>query len=74
MTAAELYALDLRASLITLSACETGLSVIANGDELVGLLRGFFFAAMFHYCQSLKVDDLATLELMKAFLLSFTEQ
>ena len=34
----EIFNLDLKkTSLVTLSACETGLSKIANGDDLVGL-------------------------------------
>jgi tetratricopeptide (TPR) repeat protein len=36
--------LNLRNSLVVLSACETGLSRIAGGDELLGLVRGFLAA------------------------------
>ncbi|MBN2224816.1 MAG: CHAT domain-containing protein [Deltaproteobacteria bacterium] len=41
----ELFGLDLgRSSLVVLSACETGLSKVLNGDELIGLSRGFIYA------------------------------
>ncbi len=41
----ELFGLDLEnASLVVLSACETGLSQIMRGDELIGLSRGFIYA------------------------------
>jgi CHAT domain-containing protein/Tfp pilus assembly protein PilF len=36
----ELYNLQLRAELLTLSGCATGLNVVAHGDELLGLVRG----------------------------------
>ena len=60
--------MKLDADLITLSACETGLSKIANGDDLVGLTRGFLYAGSSSIVASLwKVDDLATAQLMTRF-------
>ncbi|MCX5855550.1 MAG: CHAT domain-containing protein, partial [Deltaproteobacteria bacterium] len=44
LTVDKLYSLNLDSDLVTLSACETGLSKIANGDDLVGLTRGFLYA------------------------------
>lgn len=65
LTVDKLYSLNLDADLVTLSACETGLSRIANGDDLVGLTRGFLYAGSSSIVASLwKVDDLATSELM----------
>jgi CHAT domain-containing protein len=65
---AELYGIQLNSSLVTLSACETGLSAIANGDELIGLLRGLFYAGARSVLASLwKVDDHATMQLMTSF-------
>jgi CHAT domain-containing protein/tetratricopeptide (TPR) repeat protein len=42
LTMRDAYSLDLRCDLVTLSACETGRSTVAPGDELMGLARGFF--------------------------------
>ncbi|MDI6687379.1 MAG: CHAT domain-containing protein [Desulfobacterales bacterium] len=68
LTADKLYSLELDADLVTLSACETGLSKIANGDDLVGLTRGFLYAGSNSIVASLwKVDDLATSHLMTRF-------
>jgi CHAT domain-containing protein len=40
----ELYNLQLTAELLTLSGCATGLNVVADGDELLGLIRGSLYA------------------------------
>lgn len=68
LTADLLYSLELDADLVTLSACETGLGKVANGDDLIGLTRGFLYAGSRSVVASLwKVDDLATAELMARF-------
>ncbi len=68
LTARDAYTLDLRAGLVTLSACETGVSAVAPGDELIGLVRGFFYAGAPTLLLSLwTVDDEATAELMTDF-------
>ncbi len=68
LTAGELYSLRLDAELVTLSACETGLGKISNGDDVVGLTRGFLYAGANSIVASLwKVDDRATYELMTKF-------
>jgi len=68
LTVDKLYSLNLDADLVTLSACETGLSKVANGDDLVGLTRGFLYAGTRSIVASLwKVDDLATSQLMTRF-------
>jgi CHAT domain-containing protein len=68
LTVDTIYSLNLDAELVTLSACETGLSQIANGDDLVGLTRGFLYAGSSSIVASLwKVDDLATSQLMTRF-------
>jgi hypothetical protein len=64
----DLYSLRLRASLVTLSACETGLNDVLAGDELVGLARGFFQAGTASVVVSLwAVNDASTAQLMEYF-------
>jgi CHAT domain-containing protein len=68
LTVDKLYSLQLNANLITMSACETGLAQIANGDDLIGLARGFLYAGASAIVSSLwKVDDLSTSYLMTRF-------
>jgi CHAT domain-containing protein len=64
----DLYHMNLPAELLTLSGCVTGLSVIAEGDELLGLARGLLFAGARSLLLSLwDVDDQKTAEFMKLF-------
>lgn len=73
LTVEELYSLKLDADLVTLSACETGLSKVSNGDELVGLTRGFLYAGSRAIVASLwSVDDEATSSLMSEFYANLT--
>lgn len=68
LTVRDAYQLDLCCELVTLSACETGVSDIAPGDELIGLARGFFSAGARSLLASLwPVDDAATATLMTCF-------
>lgn len=64
----DIVQLKLDSSLITLSACDTGLNTISNADELVGLSRGFFGAGAAALLLSLwKVSDSSTAYLMENF-------
>jgi CHAT domain-containing protein len=68
LTVRDAYSLDLHCELVTLSACETGVSAVAPGDELIGLARGFFSAGAPSLLLSLwTVDDAATAALMTDF-------
>ncbi len=68
LTAAEILKMNLAARLVSLSGCDTGLSQIGNGDELVGLQRAFLAAGAGSVMSSLwRVDDVATAMLMKQF-------
>ena len=68
LTVREIYDLTLSADLVTLSACETGLGEVANGDDVIGLTRGFLYAGAGSIVSSLwTVSDDATEVLMKAF-------
>ena len=60
--------MDLKASLVVLSACETGLGKLSSGDELVGLTRAFIYTGTPSVVVSLwKVDDGLTAALMGSF-------
>jgi CHAT domain-containing protein len=68
LTVHDVYNLDLNADLVTLSACDTGVSQVAPGDELLGLARGFFYAGATSLLVSLwAVNDLSTATLMERF-------
>ncbi|MCU1267111.1 MAG: repeat-containing protein [Acidobacteria bacterium] len=74
LTVRDAYNLNLHCGLVTLSACETGVSTIAPGDELLGLARGFFAAGAPSLLLSLwTVDDDATEQLMSEFYTSLRE-
>ncbi|HMQ30434.1 MAG TPA: CHAT domain-containing protein [Chloroflexaceae bacterium] len=67
-TTRDAYGLALRCNLVVLSACETGVSSVAPGDELIGLARGFFAAGAPALLVSLwTVDDASTATLMAHF-------
>ncbi|MCP4654286.1 MAG: CHAT domain-containing protein, partial [bacterium] len=64
----EIYALQLPADLVVLSACRTALGRRVRGEGLVGLTHGFFYAGASRLLVSLwNVHDEATAELMTAF-------
>ena len=64
----EIFRMDLKASLVVLSACETGLGKLSSGDELVGLTRAFIYAGTPSVVASLwNVEDSSTAALMASF-------
>lgn len=71
LTVSEIYGLRLKADHVMLSACETGLGQVSNGDDVVGLTRGFLYAGARNVTGSLwEVDDDATAELSKRLYLN----
>jgi CHAT domain-containing protein len=64
----EIFDLNLNAYMVTLSACQTGLGDISDGDDLIGFSRAFIYGGTPTVCVSLwNVSDMATGELMKKF-------
>src|SRR5579859_5731192 len=64
----DLYQMRIPARLVTLSGCATGMNVVAEGDELLGLQRGLFCAGASTLLLSLwDVHDETTAELMSWF-------
>lgn len=65
LTVPEIYDLQLKDALVTLSGCETGRHRVETGDELYGLVRAFLAAGAATLVVSLwAVDDKSATELM----------
>lgn len=68
LTTLDIFNLRLRASLVTLSACQTGRHVIGGGDELLGLMRAFLYAGASSLVTTLwSVEDHSTASFMELF-------
>jgi CHAT domain-containing protein len=64
----DVFELPLQASLVTLSACETGRHVVGGGDEILGLTRAFLAAGAASLLIShWAVEDVSTRLLMRRF-------
>lgn len=68
LTAKDIFGLKMPVNLITLSACETGVSELTSGDELIGIVRALIYAGASSIVASLwKVNDFSTFLLMERF-------
>ncbi|MET0623608.1 MAG: CHAT domain-containing protein [Pyrinomonadaceae bacterium] len=68
LSLSEIYNLRLSAELVVLSACQTALGKLVQGEGLVGLTRGFMYAGSPRVVASLwAVQDRATAEMMGRF-------
>lgn len=66
--ARELYAQQLNADLVVLSACETSLGQLQRGEGIISLARGFSFAGVRSMVTSLwTVSDRSTVDLLRQF-------
>lgn len=66
--AGEIYNLELGASLVTLSACQTGLGKVIKGEGVIGLSRALVYAGARNVVVSYwSVADESTAQLMRAF-------
>ncbi|MBT1707578.1 CHAT domain-containing protein [Fulvivirgaceae bacterium PWU5] len=66
--AGEVYTLNLRASLVTLSACQTGLGKLSKGEGVIGLSRALVYAGAKNILVSYwSVADVSTAVLMEQF-------
>ncbi|MFQ5446967.1 MAG: CHAT domain-containing protein [Saprospiraceae bacterium] len=64
----DLYTMRLRASLVVLSACETGVGEFQRGEGIVSLARGFLYAGASSIVTTLwSIDDNASAEIMVSF-------
>ncbi|MDP2157170.1 MAG: CHAT domain-containing protein [Nitrospirota bacterium] len=64
----DIFALNIDASLVVLSACETAIGKVNTGDEIIGLTRAFIYAGTPSVITSLwRVNDKATYLLMSSF-------
>ena len=70
----DIFDLRLSASLVTLSACQTGRNVVGGGDELLGLMRAFLYAGAASVLLSQwAVQDHAAAQLMTGFYAKLTQ-
>ncbi len=73
LTTSDISSVSIKANLVTLSACETGLSKIYPAEEILGLMRAFLIAGARGLVLSLwPVNDQAALRLMHHFYLSLS--
>jgi len=74
LTTLDIFNLHLQASLVTLSACQTGRGVVGGGDEVQGLMRAFLAAGVASLVTTLwAVEDRSTARLMDTFYRKLAE-
>ncbi|WP_055448094.1 CHAT domain-containing protein [Lacinutrix mariniflava] len=64
----DLYNLNLKTNLVTLSACESGIGNLKRGEGFLSLARGFYFSGAASISSTLwKINDASSLSIMDAF-------
>lgn len=70
----DLYSLRIKAALVVLSACETGIGELQRGEGIVSLARGFSYAGAASIVTTLwSIDDYASSEIMVDFYKNLKE-
>lgn len=70
----DLYNLNLNSSLVTLSACESGIGNLKHGEGFMSLARGFYFSGVSSICSTLwKINDASALNIMNDFYKNLSE-
>jgi len=70
----EIYSWNIKAQLVVLSACETGLGTLNRGDELIGFTRAILYAGAPSVITTLwNIDDKVSAMLMKRFYQSLKD-
>jgi CHAT domain-containing protein len=68
LTVKDILSMNIKASMLVLSACQTGLNKQKPGDELIGLTRAFLYSGTKSIMVSLwSVSADSTLKLMESF-------
>jgi CHAT domain-containing protein len=68
LSTGDIFTMNINASLVVLSACETALGKINRGDEVIGFTRAFIYAGAPSIITTLwRVNDRATFMLMQDF-------
>src|SRR5262249_40078487 len=68
LTALDVFSIECGTNLVTLSGCQSGLGVVTEADDLLGLMRGFLYAGARSLVLSLwHVNDESTPALMAHF-------
>jgi len=75
LEAMEVFGLRIRADLVVLSACQTGLGEVRSGDDVIGMNRAFLYAGTHAIVSSLwRVSDISTGILIKQFYREYARE
>jgi CHAT domain-containing protein len=68
LTVKDIFSMNIKANMLVLSACQTGLNEQKPGDELIGLTRAFLYSGTRSIMVSLwSVSAVSTVKLMESF-------
>ncbi len=70
----DLYGSTINAEMVTLSACQTGIGTLRNGQGMLSLSKGFYYAGAKSLVNTLwKINDKSSVRLMEFFYESLSE-